>query len=289
MIPLLIRGGHIVPTQLPGLTTYDTWSNPYHLYVALNQMGGAGVATTASGSVSIDDGVTLGNLDTTPVPNFYRILFTANFPPPPPKSQSESGSDKASAASDKPTASASDMTAGVIEITMQQSATSPDISHLRVDNITIYGLPNTALYDCSKVTINTVVIDPYTNPAQRCYWYMPWAGGSGVLVLEGLGLILENGNSIVVPLMVSPTPPAPPSPSDPLTHRPLFIWTLVACLVAVVGVVGGIVCFRRNYCMRWFGWKCCESSAYRNESIGLLVAQQQAAAAAAAHTTAGDL
>ncbi|KAL8816033.1 MAG: hypothetical protein Q9191_008392, partial [Dirinaria sp. TL-2023a] len=49
-IPLFVRGGHILPTQTPALTTRDSRCNPWGLLVALNVHG------TASGSLYVDDG-----------------------------------------------------------------------------------------------------------------------------------------------------------------------------------------------------------------------------------------
>lgn len=49
-IPVYIRGGHILPTQEPALTTRDSRKNPWGIIAAL------GVDGTASGSLYIDDG-----------------------------------------------------------------------------------------------------------------------------------------------------------------------------------------------------------------------------------------
>lgn len=49
-IPVYIRGGHVVPTQEPALTTRDSRKNPWGLLVALDLQGGA------SGTLYLDDG-----------------------------------------------------------------------------------------------------------------------------------------------------------------------------------------------------------------------------------------
>ena len=49
-IPVYIRGGHVLPTQEPALTTRDSRKNPWGLLVALSAAG------TASGSLYVDDG-----------------------------------------------------------------------------------------------------------------------------------------------------------------------------------------------------------------------------------------
>ena len=57
-VPLLIRGGYIVPTQIPQLTTYDTWTQPYILRVALDSN-----TNDARGQVVIDDGETINAIE----------------------------------------------------------------------------------------------------------------------------------------------------------------------------------------------------------------------------------
>ncbi|KAL8867462.1 MAG: hypothetical protein Q9174_005651, partial [Haloplaca sp. 1 TL-2023] len=52
-IPVYIRGGHIIPTQEPALTTRDARRNPWGLIAALSLEG------TASGQLYIDDGESL--------------------------------------------------------------------------------------------------------------------------------------------------------------------------------------------------------------------------------------
>ena len=59
---MYIRGGHIIPMQGPGLTTYESRKNPYSLLVALDH-------GLASGSIYLDDGETY---DTT------ECVFVAN-------------------------------------------------------------------------------------------------------------------------------------------------------------------------------------------------------------------
>ncbi|KAF3936925.1 Alpha-glucosidase [Dactylella cylindrospora] len=49
-IPLFVRGGYILPLQLPALTTYEARKNPFELLVALDKSG------EASGNIFIDDG-----------------------------------------------------------------------------------------------------------------------------------------------------------------------------------------------------------------------------------------
>ena len=58
VVPLLIRGGHIVPSQVPKLTTYDTWTQPYTLRVALDS-----ATHHAYGKVVIDDGETVNAVE----------------------------------------------------------------------------------------------------------------------------------------------------------------------------------------------------------------------------------
>jgi alpha-glucosidase (family GH31 glycosyl hydrolase) len=52
-IPLLFRGGHIVPTQTPQLSSYETLKTPFVLHVALNGEG------HAFGDAYVDDGETI--------------------------------------------------------------------------------------------------------------------------------------------------------------------------------------------------------------------------------------
>ena len=52
-IPVYIRGGHVLPTQEPALTTRDSRRNPWGLLVALSAAG------TASGNLYVDDGESL--------------------------------------------------------------------------------------------------------------------------------------------------------------------------------------------------------------------------------------
>ncbi|KAF2724910.1 glycoside hydrolase family 31 protein [Polychaeton citri CBS 116435] len=52
-IPVFIRGGTVIASQLPGNTTKMTRSNPWSLIIALDQ------SSTASGSLYLDDGISL--------------------------------------------------------------------------------------------------------------------------------------------------------------------------------------------------------------------------------------
>jgi alpha-glucosidase (family GH31 glycosyl hydrolase) len=52
-IPIALRGGLIIPTQLPALTTYELRNNAYVLLVSLDEN------QQASGYVFLDDGITL--------------------------------------------------------------------------------------------------------------------------------------------------------------------------------------------------------------------------------------
>ena len=56
-ISLLQRGGYIVARQQPMAQTVDTWVTPISLHIALNATG------HAQGTVTLDDGVSLDNLD----------------------------------------------------------------------------------------------------------------------------------------------------------------------------------------------------------------------------------
>jgi len=68
-IPVHIRGGFIVPRQLPGLTTEETSENPYYLNVALSSNG------SARGEVYIDDGEAL---DSVTSKKYTHLLFQAD-------------------------------------------------------------------------------------------------------------------------------------------------------------------------------------------------------------------
>ncbi|KAK2010371.1 family 31 glycosyl hydrolase [Colletotrichum eremochloae] len=52
-IPVYIRGGYVIPTQEPGLTTRESRSNPWGLLIALDVKG------AATGSLYVDDGESL--------------------------------------------------------------------------------------------------------------------------------------------------------------------------------------------------------------------------------------
>lgn len=52
-IPVYIRGGYIIPTQEPGMTTEESRNNPWGLLVALDKKG------TAKGELYLDDGESL--------------------------------------------------------------------------------------------------------------------------------------------------------------------------------------------------------------------------------------
>ena len=56
-IPLLQRGGFIVTRQQPQAQTADTWLTDFTLHVALNVHG------KSEGAITLDDGVSLGNID----------------------------------------------------------------------------------------------------------------------------------------------------------------------------------------------------------------------------------
>jgi len=56
-IQVHIRGGSIIPIQVPGLTTVDTRSNPFTLLVALD------VDSSAVGHLFLDDGETIDSID----------------------------------------------------------------------------------------------------------------------------------------------------------------------------------------------------------------------------------
>lgn len=80
-IPVYIRGGHILPTQEPALTTRDSRKNPWGIIVAL------GVDGTASGSLYIDDGESKIQTSTLYVKVRIRIIHSP-FPLPLPCSTS---------------------------------------------------------------------------------------------------------------------------------------------------------------------------------------------------------
>ena len=52
-IPLFIRGGSVLPMQLPGYTTYESRLNPWSLTIALDMEG------SATGQLYLDDGESL--------------------------------------------------------------------------------------------------------------------------------------------------------------------------------------------------------------------------------------
>ena len=66
-IPLLLRGGHIVPTQPASVTTASSRLNPFHLLVMLDK------SKQARGQLYLDDGETIDN------PPFNYIEFAASF------------------------------------------------------------------------------------------------------------------------------------------------------------------------------------------------------------------
>ena len=76
LVPLLIRGGHIVPTQVPMLTTFDTVMTPFTLTVAVDSS-----SNSAYGHLIIDDGETIGNVAAGDVNRFNfvaQLLLTGN-------------------------------------------------------------------------------------------------------------------------------------------------------------------------------------------------------------------
>jgi len=58
-VPLHIRGGFVVPTQQPSLTTTASRLNPFALFVALDSNG------QAQGSLYLDDGESLDSINST--------------------------------------------------------------------------------------------------------------------------------------------------------------------------------------------------------------------------------
>ena len=69
-IPLMLRGGHILPTQAPEVTTSLTRVKPFDLLVALNETG------QAAGDLYWDDGETI---DAYLLSRFSFIQFEADF------------------------------------------------------------------------------------------------------------------------------------------------------------------------------------------------------------------
>lgn len=91
-IPVFVRGGNVVPTQQPGMTTEASRRNPWGLLVALDRLG------AAEGVLYLDDGESLEPNATTWVKvsshfslslSLFIYLFTSPFLihlPPPPRS-----------------------------------------------------------------------------------------------------------------------------------------------------------------------------------------------------------
>ncbi|KAK2168503.1 hypothetical protein LSH36_16g03048 [Paralvinella palmiformis] len=67
---LHIRGGYIIPTQLPAKTTTASRSNPFSLIVALDQIDGR-----ATGELFWDDG---RSLNTTEKGQYYLSIFNSS-------------------------------------------------------------------------------------------------------------------------------------------------------------------------------------------------------------------
>lgn len=68
-IPIHVRGGHIIPTQAPALTSAAARLNPFGLIVALDSAG------TAAGDLFVDDGVSLTSIRQS---KYSFISFTAS-------------------------------------------------------------------------------------------------------------------------------------------------------------------------------------------------------------------
>lgn len=68
-IPLLLRGGHIIPTQSPNVTTTSSRLNPFHLLVMLDE------SKEASGLLYLDDGETI---DSPELSLYNHIEFAAS-------------------------------------------------------------------------------------------------------------------------------------------------------------------------------------------------------------------
>lgn len=66
-----VRGGSILPMQIPGNTTTTTKANPYELLVALDKNG------EAQGSLYLDDGYSIA-------PNDTKLVQVSSRPPPSP-------------------------------------------------------------------------------------------------------------------------------------------------------------------------------------------------------------
>nr|WCZ58780.1 lysosomal alpha-glucosidase [Seculamonas ecuadoriensis] len=67
-IPVFVRAGHIVPMQVPALTTAQSRKNPLQLLVALDAQG------AASGEIYLDDG---DSLDSIVASKYTHVVFTA--------------------------------------------------------------------------------------------------------------------------------------------------------------------------------------------------------------------
>jgi hypothetical protein len=67
-IPVLLRGGYIVPLQDPSLTVWETRQNPFRILVALDASG------SASGEMYFDDGE---SLDTLTAGKYFEAVYYA--------------------------------------------------------------------------------------------------------------------------------------------------------------------------------------------------------------------
>ena len=119
VVPLLIRGGNIVPTQVPQLTTFDTWSTPYTFTIALNAD-----TNGASGHFVIDDGETIGNVAKGDV-NCINVMAELKM-------------------------ETSTIVQGTISAHLVNTTTSWPLTNYSVHRINIAGLPLTSSYDPSK-------------------------------------------------------------------------------------------------------------------------------------------
>jgi len=122
-IPLLQRGGTIVPTQRPAATTYETVSQPYTLNVALDVLG------AALGSIVLDDGETIGNID---IGDYYLVDFASIM----------------IALGGKPL--------GILTQITTQSASNYSINGLFIEAVTVMGLD---LMDGVNVDVPTLMVD----------------------------------------------------------------------------------------------------------------------------------
>lgn len=75
-IPVFVRGGNVVPTQQPGLTTEASRQNPWGLLVALDQQGAAqGTLYLDDGESLVPDAITWVKVSLYWLPNFPYVLL----------------------------------------------------------------------------------------------------------------------------------------------------------------------------------------------------------------------